>query len=186
MQPSINKPLFAFPDIPESDLFSFEKLTNENFAQLYLMFEGDDSPFTDQHFKSYNGSKEYVAFRETYGAYSAKHGGQDWLFRIKEIGAYAGILHLYDLSLETFFENNKRCWIGFAIKPEFRRKGIMKKALTLFATYVLDSYPEIAYLHSMTAKENFPAQRLLLSCDFKKDETERLSQHHIFFLKERE
>ena len=37
------------------------------------------------------------------------------------------MLHLYDLSLETYANNNKWCWIGFAIKPELRNRGITKK-----------------------------------------------------------
>ncbi|HRO44166.1 MAG TPA: hypothetical protein PL009_15135 [Flavipsychrobacter sp.] len=121
LQPA-SKPLFFFPDIPDSQAYRFEKLTTENFSQLYLMFEGDDSPFTDHQFKTYSGVKEYAQFRETYGAYSAKHGGQDWLFQLRASGQYAGILHLYDLSLETFFDNNKRCWIGFAVPRSYAER----------------------------------------------------------------
>ena len=39
------KPYFAFPDIPSTNEFTFEKLSSENFEQLYLLFENDDSPF---------------------------------------------------------------------------------------------------------------------------------------------
>ncbi len=74
----------------------------------------------------------------------------------------------------------------FCRTPELRRKGMMKDVLPLFTDYVLTNYPQIAFFHSMTFKGNVPAQQLLLSCGFKKDDTERLSTEHIFFLKERE
>lgn len=185
MPPPSIEPLFRFPEIPDDDKFVFEKLTSENFSQLYLMFEGDDSPFTDEQFKTYQGAESFARLREAHGAYTAKHGGQDWLFRLKSSGQYAGILHLYDLSLETFGENNKRCWIGFALRPDLRSKGIMMEALRTFIGYVLDTYSQIHYLHAMTAKENLAAQKLLLRCGFDADPEQRLSERHCFFVKKR-
>jgi len=37
------KPYFSFPDIPDYKGYSFEKLNIENFKQLYLLFEDDES-----------------------------------------------------------------------------------------------------------------------------------------------
>ncbi len=185
MPPSPIEPLFRFPEIPDNDKFAFEKLTSENFSQLYLMFEGDDSHFTDEQFKTYQGAESYARLREVHGAYMAKHGGQDWLFRLKSSGQYAGIIHLYDLSLEAFFENDKRCWVGFALRPDLRRKGIMTDALRSFIAYVLDAYPQIYYLHAMTAKENLAAQKLLQRCGFDADPEQRLSERHYFFVRKR-
>ena len=109
------EPYFIFPDIPAYKELSFEKLTSENAAQLYMLFESDENPFTDAQFKHYDSAKEYTEHLEQYGAFSPKHGGQDWLFLWNN--EFAGIVHLYDLSLETFAENNRRCWVGFATKP---------------------------------------------------------------------
>jgi len=179
----VSKPYFDFPDIDNVGEISFEKLTIENFQQLYLLFESDDSTFTNERFKHYDTAKQYAHDLEKYGRFSPKHGSQDWLFKWKE--EYAGILHLYDLSLETFAENNKRCWIGFATKPSQRKKGITKNIISYFLHYIFKNYPEIIYIHAMSLKGNIMAELLLYSLGFKKDETERLSKKHNFYLLEK-
>jgi RimJ/RimL family protein N-acetyltransferase len=174
------KPFFVFPNIPSSGELSFEKLSLDNFQQLYLMFENDDNKFTDERFKHYASAENYASEMEQYGAYSPKHGAQDWLFLWKN--EYAGILHLYDLSLENFADNDKRCWIGFAIKPALRNKGITKKAMQTFMQYIIENYKSIRYIHAMTDKNNKPAYALLFSLNFKQDFTERISKQHAFFV----
>ena len=99
---------------------------------------------------------------------------------------YAGIVHLYDLSLETFAENNRRCWVGFATKPALRNKGITKKVLRYFLQYIFESYPIIRYIHSMTLKENLPAHGLLKAVGFREDDAERISKKHVFYVMGRE
>ncbi len=183
MSENLKKPYFVFPDIPPYEELSFEKLTGDNSQQLYLMLREDESPFTDERFKDYAKAKEYAGYIEQYGAYSSKHSGQDWLFLWKN--EYAGILHLYDLSLETFAENNKRCWVGFATRPAMRKKGITKKAFGYFIQYIFENYPLIKYIHSMTRKENVPAKALLKSAGFYEDDAERMSKAHAFYLMEK-
>ena len=181
MQHSSRKPpYFTFPDIPPFETFTFEKLSLANFEQLYLLFKDDDSPFTDERFKHYETAQQYAGDLEEYGASSPKHGGQDWFFKQGDV--YLGILHLYDLSLETFAENNKRCWIGFAIKPSMRRKGITRKMVHYFIHYIFSFYPLIDYIHAMTWKENEPSQAFLLSAGFQYDAAERLSDKYSFYV----
>jgi RimJ/RimL family protein N-acetyltransferase len=177
-------PYFVFPDIPAYEELTFEKLTSENFAQIYLLFESDVNPFTDARFKHYESAKKYAENLEQYGAYSPKHGGQDWLFLWNN--EYAGILHLYDLSLESFAENNRRCWVGFATKPALRNKGITKKVFKYFLRYIFENYPHIRYIHSFTSKENFAAQGLFKTVGFIEDEEEEMSKVKIFYVMERE
>ena len=119
-------------------------MTTENFQPLYLLFEGDDSPFTEESFKQYASAEKYAN----------------------------------DL-------NNKRCWIGFATKPLLRKKGITKRAVSCFVNYIYKNYPEIKYVHSMTLNGNVAAGALLFSIGFKKDEEERLSINHNFYLLEK-
>jgi RimJ/RimL family protein N-acetyltransferase len=177
------EPYFVFEDIPPYEEFSFEKLTSKNFEQLYQMFESDESSFTDARFKDYAKAALYARHLKEYGVYLPKHGSQDWLYLLN--GKYAGVFHLYDLSLETFAENNKRCWIGFATKPALRNKGITKKALRYFLKYIFKNYPFIEYIHSMTLKENTAAKALLKAVGFSEDEDERMSKVHAFYLLQR-
>jgi RimJ/RimL family protein N-acetyltransferase len=180
---NIKKPFFTFPDINPVEKFSFEKFTSKNFRQLFLLFKNDDNVFTDERFKTYASAKAYAKEREQYGAFSSKHGGQDWLFLYE--GNYAGIVHLYDLSLETFAENHKRCWIGYAIKPELRNRGLTKQVVQIFINYIFENYPLIKYMHVMTDKNNNASQALLQSLNFSRDLTKRVSQESHFYLLKR-
>lgn len=174
------KPFFTFPDIKSWNNISFEKLNDNNFQQLYLMFENDDTVFTDERFKHYDSAQAYAKGLMQYGAYSPKHGSQDWLWLTDE--NYTGILHLYDLSLENFSDNDKRCWIGFATKQVMRNKGITKKVVSYFMQYIFENYTSIKFIHAMTSLHNNAAQALLSSLHFKHDFTERLSNDYTFFI----
>ena len=116
-----------------------------------------------------------------YGAYSPKHGGQDWLLKLAS-GEYTGILHLYDLSLETFAQNHKRAWIGFATNEKFRKQNLTSKAVQHFINYIFKFYPVIDFIQAMTMKENEASIRFLLKCGFQKDLAERISKERAFFI----
>ena len=133
------KILFSFPEIPSFKNFTFERLTEQNSEQLYLLFEGDTSPFVDARFKTYEDAKEYAKYSSLCGPFLPRHGGQDWLYKLNS--EYAGILHLYDLSLETFADNNNRAWIGFATSQKFRASRISIQVVNYFINYVLTNYP---------------------------------------------
>jgi RimJ/RimL family protein N-acetyltransferase len=177
------KPYFIFSEIPSTEIIKFEKLTEENFQNLYLLFEGDTSPFVDERFKTYQGAEEYTKHLCKYGAILPKHGNQDWLYKWND--EYAGVLHLYDLSLEKFAQNDKRAWIGFATGEKFRNRRISYHVVNYFIEYIFDYYLMIDFVHSMTLKENKRATSFLNKCGFVADNDERLSKDHSFFIRER-
>ena len=129
------KPYFHFKEVHPFGNFTFEKLNSGNFEQLFSMFGNDDCPFIDKRFTCLKNARQYAEYLELYGASSPKHGGCDWYFKMNE--EYAGVLHLYDLSLETWNENDKRCWIGFATKPSLRKQGIATRIVQYFANKFL-------------------------------------------------
>lgn len=175
------KPHFTFPEIPPAGDIVFEKLTGKNAAHLLDLFKNDDSPFVDERFKDADEAADYARYLTQCGAYSAKYGSADWLFRFKD-GKYIGVLHLYDLSLETFAQNHKRAWIGFATGEEFRRQGITTKIVRHFVQAVFDYYPVIDYVHAMTDKVNIATANFLKKCGFLFDSTERMSEEDDFFI----
>ncbi len=178
------KSFFSFSEIPPFKNFSFEKLTEQNFEQLYLLFEGDSSPFVDERFKSYEGAKEHARFISICGAFSPKHGCQDWLFKLNN--EYAGILHLYDLSRETFADHHKQAWIGFATAEKYRKSGVSFRAVNYFINYIFDNYKVIDSIYSMTLHENKIARAFIKKCGFALDEADRLSKDHTFFVRKRD
>lgn len=135
----------------------------------------------DERFKEAVKAADYTRYLDVCGAYTAKHGSADWLFRFKR-GEYVGVLHLYDLSLETFAQNHKRAWIGFATKEAYRRQGITAKVVRHFIKAVFDYYPEIDFIHAMTNKKNNATAAFLYKCGFQSDPVERLSKEDDFFL----
>lgn len=174
-------PYFTFPDLATAGELRFEKLLPENAHHLFAMFRDDASPFVDERFKGYDSAKEYAQWLQDWGLYSPKHGSQDYLFSVEGRG-YAGILHLYDLSLETFADNHKRAWIGFATREDLRRRRITEKAVRHLVRSVFEYYPGIDFIHTMTDKQNTAAQQFILRCGFLTDPTERLSQDDFFYV----
>lgn len=174
-----DKPYFHFVDISDTSDFSFERLTTKNYRQLLELFQSDENKFVDERFKNEELCKQYADTIENYSPFSPKHGGADWLWKINNV--YAGILHLYDLSLETFAENNQRCWIGFATNKNYRSKGLTIKVLTHFINHIFKSYPHINYIHAMTEPDNIASQNLLLKTGFRFDPSERVSKVHLFY-----
>lgn len=172
---------FTFPEVPSLHDVVFERLTQQNAVELYRLFQADLSPFVDGRFKDLSKATEYATYLERCGAYTAKHGSADWLFRFKD-GDYIGVLHLYDLSLETFAQNHKRAWIGFATKEEYRRAGLTSKVVRHFIKTVFDYYPAIDFIHAMTDKKNGATANFLGKCGFLFDPAERLSKKHDFYL----
>lgn len=172
---------FSFPEIPPLNNLVFERLTQQNASALYRLFQNDGSPFVDDRFKSMEGAQEYAKYLDVCGAYTAKHGGGDWLVRFAE-GDYTGILHLYDLSLETFAQNHKRVWIGFATKQEFRRTGLTAQIVRHFVQAIFDYYPAIDFIHAMTDKQNTASANFLRKCGFQFDPAERMSKDDDFYL----
>jgi len=180
---SPQKQYFNFIDIPDFKDFHFERLAAKNALALFSMFQFDDNPFTDERFKNLETCEEYCKLLENYYPYTPKHAGQDWLWKIKD--DYAGILHLYDLSRETFGKNHKRCWVGFATNQYYRNKGLTSAVLLHFVNHIFSAYTFIDFIHAMTLKENIPAQNFLLKNGFQKDMEERISQKHLFFIQTR-
>ena len=173
-------PYFQFADVLPLGDIQFERLTARNFVPLFLMFGEDKNDFTEQYFKTYEGARKYAFELENISQFSPKHGGQDWYF--KTANQYMGILHLYDLSLEKFSMNNTRCWIGFHTAPPFRRKGITSKVIRHFIRHIFNHYTQINFIHAMTLKENQASQSFLLKNGFHRDERERISKEHSFFV----
>lgn len=174
------KPYFIFPEVPATAALTFEKLSLQHVEIFYRLFENDVCRFVDARFKSYTAAKSYVDDLIRYGAYSPKHGGQDWLFKWHD--TYAGVMHLYDMSLETFAQNNERAWVGIALQEQFRGRGIAFTAFRYFTDYIFRFYPDIHFIHAMTEKENKRSQTLLMRCGFIPDPAERLAKYNFYVL----
>lgn len=154
-------PLHHFPIMPDSERLSYEFLTIENCEILPTLFAEDTSVFVDKRFKNRETAKEYAS-EIMDSVYDAKHGGCDFLIKLKESNTYIGILHLFDYSLETFSDVPQRCTIGFMISSAFRRQYFATEAVSHLFAYANENHQKEKFL-AYTALENEPANAFLRS-----------------------
>ena len=154
-------PLHHFPEMQASERLMYEILTAENYPSLVEIFFDDDSEFTDQRFKNLTLAEQY-AIEIGESIYQAKHGGCDFLIKLKITGEYIGILHLFDYSLETFSDVPKRCSIGFAIAKSHRRQYYATEAVRHLMEYAHATHQKTKFL-AYTKIPNNPANALLAS-----------------------
>lgn len=154
-------PLHHFPIMTNSERLSYEFLTMENCEILPTLFSEDTSVFVDKRFKNRETAKEYAS-EIMDSVYDAKHGGCDFLIKLKESNTYIGILHLFDYSLETFSDVPQRCTIGFMIASAFRRKYYATEAVSQLIAYAKANHQKEKVL-AYTAIDNEPANAFLRS-----------------------
>lgn len=153
--------LFTVPVSPSKRL-EFELLDETNYKLINQMFSNDDSPFTELFYRREKELEEYFQLYQT----NLKLRGKDWLIKSIDKQEYVGMFHLYDLSRETVNNRNKRCCIGFAIKPESRRKYYASEAIVHFLDYIFTNLP-IEKVLAYTDKDNTAVCKLLKNLQFK-------------------
>ncbi len=157
-------PYFLFPTPLPSARLVYERLELTNASNLLKMFQDDVSPFVSKSFKYQHLAIKYCAHIVRYSRTSAQRGGADFFFKTLQ-GSYAGILHLYDLSLENYATNYASCTIGFATAASFRGQGLTLEALKHFANHIFRHY-EVVSIIAYTDESNRAAQNLLLKAGF--------------------
>ncbi len=158
-----NKQLHHFPLLSSSERLEYELLTIQNSQTFVELFQQDPSLYVDERFKNKEEAEKYAQESET-AKFSAKHGGCDFLIKLKSTETYIGVLHLFDLSTETFADNHLRANIGFAIAAPFRQQYYATEAVKHLIDYVQNTLQKsniLAYTHP----ENEAANDFLLSLD---------------------
>jgi RimJ/RimL family protein N-acetyltransferase len=145
--------LHFFPPMSDSERLSFEIITDNNYSTLVSLFETDENPFIDERFKSFDQAKEYAEDLKDM-LYDTKHGGCDFLIRLKNTPIYIGVLHLFDFSLETY--RAQSCTLGFAIAAPFRRNRYATEAMQQLINYAHTHHNKKSFL-VYTDKENLPS-----------------------------
>lgn len=129
------------------------------------MFSKDPNEFIIPEFKEEKYWQKYVDWQLNLAPFSPKHGAQDWLLKLKETGEYVGLLHLYELSLETFMQNHQRCHVGIVIKSGQRRKYLASEALSNLMNYASEEMTRNLIV-ARTEHGNLASQNMLLALDF--------------------
>lgn len=159
------RPYFNF-DTPmsHSARLAYEPLRLENYKRLFDLFETDDNLYVDERFKYEGAARDYVSDLDNFARYSPKYGGQDWLFRLQG-GAYAGVLHVYDLNIDTTEDRHLKATLGFSTAREFRRQGYTLEAFLHLSEHVAVHLGK-PLQRAFTRTTNLPATGLLKKAGF--------------------
>jgi len=157
-------PDFKFLSSPvlNSKRLEFEFLDKNNYQIINSMFCNDDSPFTEPFYKNKKDLEKYFELYQTTRIFR----GRDWLIKTINNQEYIGVFHAFDFSRETVNNRNKRCSIGFAIKPESRRKYYASEATMHIVNHIFTNMP-IAKILACTDIKNLATCNLLENLNFK-------------------
>ncbi len=151
------KKIHHFPPLSNSERLEYKLLTEENSYYLVELFQQDNSKFVDKRFKNEEEARKYAQESEA-AKYYVKHGGCDFLIRLKNTETYIGVLHLFDLSTETFADNHLRANIGFAIAAPFREQYYATEAVKNLINYIQNTLQKnniLAYTHPNNDAANY-------------------------------
>jgi ribosomal-protein-alanine N-acetyltransferase len=161
------KPYFKFPDLRESERLRYERLDEKNCVQILALFDQEENVFLPAYYQDEEKLKDSAIWSSERGAYCPKTGQADWIVKAKASEDVVGILHLYDLKLETFNDNHKRCTVGFAIGQKFRRRYFATEALQQLLAYTHEQMKR-NFILAYTEKENTASASLLHKLNFEK------------------
>ncbi len=152
---------FFDKQLERSKRFEYVLLDKTNYNQINKMFTDDNNPFTEDFYKNGIELNRYFEFYNS----NIELRGRDWLVQSIENKEYVGVFHLFDLSCETINNRNKRCTIGFAIKPDCRRKYYATEVIIHILRYIFNQLP-IEKVLAYTDKKNLAVCNLLKNTGF--------------------
>lgn len=172
---------YFFPFLTSSQHLEYKQLNEENYHCLFELFQADKSPYIDERFKDLKEAKQY-AKNSVEATFSAKHGGCDFLIKLKDSETYIGVLHLFDLSLETFADKHLNASIGFAIAEPYRHQYYATEAVRQLIDYVQNALKR-PYILAYTHPENEAANDFLLSLDMTLNKEDYIFGYNYYELK---
>ena len=162
-------PFWEFPEtIPGEDL-RLERMTFENYQELVSVFADDENPFVEQQFRQLDTLYEYVGYLMAIFPYHGKHGGADYLVYPTGEHLPAGIVHLYDLNIET--DKKDRAFIGFQIGSAHRGTSVGHRAVSALEGYALEQRG-LERLYATTLIDNIGSINFLLRRGYRRIESE--------------
>lgn len=162
---TVPTPAFPYQDLLPSARLSYELVGWNNVRTYLTLFEADPSPFVDARFKQRPALEQYAVDLLTDLRHSWKRGAADWLVRRRADGQTIGVLHLYELSCETFPDYVPHCCVGYALAAPFRRQGYGFEALGQLLEQASQLFGRTE-ARALSDATNVASQALLRKCDF--------------------
>lgn len=152
-------PLWQFPELSASKNLEFQRLHFDNRHLILAMFNSDPDPFVTADFKSPEKLYEYVAGQWICSPYSPKHGAADWIASTRGQEP-VGVLHVYEISRETWALNHRRCAIGYAVAARYRGTGMAQEAVRALQVYLFSQF-DMLTLFAISDRRNERGARFL-------------------------
>lgn len=152
-------------EIPTTERLSYDLVTADNFLNILDLFKEDEHPYVSESYKDVKKLKEYFVNMEKMRQTRSKYAGQEWLIFHRADQRFIGIISLYDLSTETFNDNDQRCTLGFAINAPYRRNGYGEEAVKAIIDYAKNQMGRHIFL-AYTSDSNTASKRLLNKLGF--------------------
>ncbi len=139
---------------------ALRKIRDESeLRQLYEIYNDLDERALTDHDETFAIDSKLAAFQE-HGFWTSEKGV---LLVVDSSDKFVGMISFHRTT-------DLECDIGYRIlRIEHRRRGIMTEAVTLFAAYLFDRFPEITRLQIRTAHDNEPSIRLAQRCGFTRE-----------------
>ena len=159
------KPYFRFEDIPTSERLYYEKISTDNYREVFSLFEGDDNPFLSEGYRSLERFEAYLEWQLFYLRYTPKQAACDWLMRLRSNGQCIGIVNVFDLCRKWMGPHPERCMIGFSTHRDHRRQYYTFEAVTALTQYVFTNF-EVSRILANVDRGNAASRSLLLKLGF--------------------
>ncbi len=151
------------------------RLHFDNYDVLYPLLAEGDTSYVEREYRERERLYERVIYLYGYAPFSGKRGAVDYLVLREEEAAefaehqlwgsdhslrqddeqkLAGIVHLYDLSLERFGRGMPNPLAGIQLAEAHRGTGIADRAFDVLEWFVAETYPEATAVTAMIKKDN--------------------------------
>jgi RimJ/RimL family protein N-acetyltransferase len=158
-------PCFEFINLSPTERLTFEILDDDNYLEVFEMFENDTNPFVLADYKDLEMWEDYADCQLYWNRISCKYAGCDWLIKLKTTEQTVGILNLYELSRETYNDKHKKCMVGYTISTSFRRQHYATEAVKQLLSHAFEHF-NLHTIIANTEKNNLASKALLANLGF--------------------
>ena len=169
------EPRWTFPDVLTGPGVRLHRLHFDNYDSLWPLLAEGDTHYVEREYREREQLYEQVVYLYGYAPFSGKRGAVDYLvlredeatefaerqlwgsdreLRQDDEQKLAGVVHLYNLSMERFGRGMPNPLLGIQLAEAHRGTGIADRALDVLEWYVAETYPEATAVTAMIKREN--------------------------------
>ena len=199
-------PRWTFPDALTGPGVSLHRLHFDNYEALWPRLAQGDTAYVEREYRERTLLYEQVVHHHGYAPYSGNHGAVDYLvldIAQKEEGLaqpaflgsdrslsdaeaerLAGVVHLYDLSMERLGDGMRNPFVGIQLAEAYRGTGTADRALDVLERFVEQTYEEARGVTAMIKRENARSIRFFGRRGYAESAEYGLRKDTVFMIRE--